>query len=169
MNHRNIPSATNGEIVSPSYLEPYLIAFAQDLAQQGFTPLTISGYIASVSHFGTWLQKNAIPVEKMGSQIVADFANHQCHCPGRRKRQAISRKYSKRVQRFVSYLALSKIILSESDRPPAHRNPLLVAFTEHLNQRGLADTTLASYERSIRTSATWPICPQPPRLPPARP
>lgn len=150
MKHSNNPTPLFSSFLSSSYLAPHLKAFAQDLAQQGFTPLTISGYLSSILHFDTWLQIKKLPLEKIGSQVVDDFANHRCNCPHRSRTRAISRKYIKRIQRFVDYLSLSKVILSVPDRPPIHQHPLLVAFAEHLNQRGLAAPTVAKYERSIR-------------------
>jgi len=42
-----------GRFLLPGKLEPYLFTYAQQLSEQGYTNLSVRGYIDSVSHFGT--------------------------------------------------------------------------------------------------------------------
>ena len=69
------------------HLKPYALAelldlFLNDLALVGYCPLAISGYAASVSHFGTWLQRKNIPLEDINNDVVSRFAQHRGDCRG---------------------------------------------------------------------------------------
>ena len=150
MNAGNKLKAISGKFWPHGYLEPHIITFGEDLARQGFTSLTIGGYVSSISHFGAWLYTKKVPLDDLGSEVVANFAEHRCNCfPGRRT-QTISRKYVRRIQRFVDYLRLNKVILSVPNGLPQDQLPLVAAFTEHLESRGLAPSTVARYEGSLK-------------------
>ena len=139
----------NCPFLLPHDLEPYLKAFSQHLSEQGFTPLTIHGYIDSISHFGTWLWKKEIPLAAIDNGIVSRFARHRCYCPGARRKRNVSRKYVNRVRRFVEYLSEQGVIADQfvtSERP---RATLVVRFREHLKLRGLSPPTIARYDYAV--------------------
>lgn len=149
MNSSNLIPTEDHQLLSSHFLEPHLIAFSQGLSNQGFTSLTIRGYIDSISHFGTWLHKKAISLEEVDRDVVLNFAKHRCYCPGGRKKRSVSGKYVKRVQRFINYLDQHGVICLQ---PTITKNPLpslLLRFSEHLRLRGLSVKTIAKYERSL--------------------
>ena len=55
----------------PGLLEPYLISFTELLAKQGFSSTTIRGYTDAISHFGTWLQKKSMLIDRINSNSVS--------------------------------------------------------------------------------------------------
>lgn len=151
MNTKLELSLSNKRFLIPGYLMPHLIAFTDKLSSRGFTPLTIRGYFDAVAHFGTWIQKRGVPIKDINYDVVADFSRHRCFCPGGRKKHSVSLKYVKRVKRFVTYLSHKGVIdiphCPSKILPPS----IVVRFCEHMRQRGLARTTIATYEYSILT------------------
>lgn len=96
--------ATHMHALTPGALGSYLDEFTSELARKGYAPLTISGYAASIAHFGGWLERHHIAVEAIDDQCVKAFAAHRCRCPGGRQHQSVSRKYVARVALFIGYL-----------------------------------------------------------------
>ena len=47
---------THLHFLTPGCLESYLDQFAAELTSTGYKTLTISNYLQSVAHFGTWMQ-----------------------------------------------------------------------------------------------------------------
>lgn len=135
-----------GRFLLPGELESYLLIYAQQLSEQGYTNLSVRGYIDSVSHFGTWLNMNEVSIENIDVNIVEQFAKHRCHCPGGRRQILLSKKYVNRVRKFIDFLCKHGVICEMLN------NSLLVPnahFQEFLQQRGLLSRTVKHYSDSI--------------------
>ncbi len=52
----------HSHFLSPGCLGPYLDKFTAELTSAGYKPLTISDYMNSVAHFGTWMHYKRIAV-----------------------------------------------------------------------------------------------------------
>jgi integrase/recombinase XerD len=89
----------------PGALEKYLDDFASELASKGYKPLMIDGYATSIAHFGGWLERHHIAIEDVDDECIAAFSAHRCRCPGARQHHSVSRKYLRRVSRFIGYFA----------------------------------------------------------------
>lgn len=136
--------------LTPGCLEPYLNKFADWLASTGYATLTVSGYLQSVAHFGTWMQYKRISIDDIDAQVVAAFGGHQCECPGGRRHKRLSRRYVARVSRFVHYLNQQGFIDVPQEKtqevPPAS----VVEFSDWmLRHRGISPRTVARYERVL--------------------
>jgi len=151
MGIKNVIQICNKQFLSPGYLTPHLVTFIDKLIEQHFTSLTIRSYFDSVAHFGGWLQKRGIPIEDINWDVAASFASHRCNCPGGRKKHAVSRKYARRVDKFLIYLDHIGVIDIPSRSSKIVPPPLVVRFREHLCQRGLASASIDTYEDSILT------------------
>lgn len=130
----------------PGELEPYLLIYAQQLSEQGYTNLSVRGYIDSISHFGTWLTMNEVSIEDIDVKIMEQFAKHCCHCPGGRRQILLSKKYVNRVRKFIDFLCKHGVICEILN------NSLLVKnahFCEFLQYRGLLSKTVKHYSDSI--------------------
>lgn len=86
------------------YLRRHFDGFARELAAIGYTPLTIQGYAGSIAHFGCWAQRKDLAIADWSRDVVVDFAHHRCRCPGGRRLTRVSKKYARRVKRFIIYL-----------------------------------------------------------------
>ncbi len=131
------------------YLNPYLTAFIKELFFKGYTELTINGYSSSITHFCFWLQKKFIPLKTINDHVISAFSRHHCKCPGRRRENKISCKYTGRIQRFVFYLHQQEIVFPKKNSSKIILPSLLVKFKESLRCRGLSNITIKNYEMSL--------------------
>ncbi|MBL4940999.1 MAG: tyrosine-type recombinase/integrase [Colwellia sp.] len=138
-----------GNFLLPGELEPYILIYAQQLSEQGYTNLSIRGYIDSISHFGTWLTVNKVSIKDIDVKIEEQFAKHRCHCPGGRRKTLLSKKYITRVHKFNNFLFKHGVIANFRE---ISKELLLVPnanFQEFLQQRGLSSITVKHYSDSI--------------------
>lgn len=136
--------------LTPGCLRPYLDKFAAELTSAGYKTLTISNYLQSVAHFGTWMQYKCIAICDIDAEVIAAFGDHRCECPGGRRHKRLSRRYVARVWRFVHYLNQQGLIdipqEKTEDVPPAS----VVDFGDWmLRHRGITTRTVERYERAI--------------------
>ena len=133
----------------PYELKPYLLNFTKHLSGKGYTPLSVKGYVDSISHLGTWLNKQGISLKDVNSNTINQFARHRCCCPGARKKLSVSKKYVNRAQRFIIYLHQQGII-HDNFTSSNHSLPLsIIQFSEFLHLRGLSSKTISRYMCSI--------------------
>jgi site-specific recombinase XerD len=133
---------------TPEFLTDHLDSFSEALAKKGFTPLTIGGYAGSVAHFGGWLQKRGKLISDIDLNCINEFAKHHCNCQSGRRKSTVSRKYAKRVLKFVMYLHEQGIIEVKTNiNEPI---PLLLTqFAMFLEERGLRPVTVKQYQNSM--------------------
>src|SRR5688572_27656528 len=99
----------------PAELEPHLRAFTHQLAAAGCAPLSIESYVWSVAHFGQWVHKHRVLLRELDDHIVNRFAAHRCRCSGTPLPERLSRRYVRRVRRFLSYLADQGVVARSSE------------------------------------------------------
>ena len=132
-------------------LVPYLLPFTKRMEAVGFTTLTINTYSDAVCHFGTWLHVNSISPCAITNQTLDQFSTHCCDCSGWRRSTTLSRKYLRRVKRFVEYLAEIEVVTAWVQ--PETEQPVLWdqnGYTNWLScDRGLAPITVENYVRAL--------------------
>ncbi len=114
------PIPQSKQLLEPFELAPYLAPFTRQMKSVGFTTLTIKGYADAVCHFGTWLNKNAISPCCITANIMKRFSRHRCLCSGIRRKNYLSKRYIRRVSRFVSYLRENNVV---GDEPHCNIEP----------------------------------------------
>lgn len=146
----NSSYAAQVHALTPGALGPYLDEFTSELAHNGYALLTISGYAASIAHFGGWLERRRIAVEAIDDQCVEAFAAHRCRCPGGRLHHSVSRKYVGRVASFIGYLRRRGILDQAEDPVRDEPPPVLGEFCDWLlHHRGLSPRTIDRHKRLI--------------------
>ena len=60
----------------------HLKGFATELAEVGYTSLTINDFLISAIHFGAWLEVSGQSLDEVGKLTVFAFGAHRCKCPG---------------------------------------------------------------------------------------
>lgn len=108
MNDSPVHSRSNQKM-APYELAPHLSQFLDDMQSGGFTRLTISLYSDAICHFGTWLNENRIRPHEITTGTVDRFFKHRCRCSSRCKNTVLSKKYLRRVERFIAYLTEIKV------------------------------------------------------------
>lgn len=133
----------------PYSVKAHLTSFTHVLSEQGYSTLVIQGYSDSISHFGTWLYNNNLSLKEVTRGVLSRFSRHDCHCPGGREWNRLSKKYINRVYRFISYLDQENVIHLEPVPQDTKASTLLLEFREHLRLRGLSPLTIYQYEHSV--------------------
>ncbi len=151
MKNRLKTQESNRCFLSAGHLQPYLDSFTGELSNKGYKVLTINSYYNSVAHLAIWLKKKHVAIENIDNTVLDKFEKHKCHCPGGRKGCSISSKYADRARRFVEYLFHQGIISSEINLSDTEKKELHIVekFKTSLQNRGLSDRTIATYEYSI--------------------
>lgn len=146
------PKHRSKQLLEPFDLAPHLLQFADCMKSSGFTTLTIEGYFNAVAHFGTWLKINRLAPDSITTRVLQRFAEHRCVCSGSVRKSCLSKKYVRRVSRFVDYLREIKVIEEESPSskigPPCWDQK---GFANWLTcDRGLVAISIKNYEHSLK-------------------
>ena len=141
---------THLHFLTPGCLESYLDNFVAELTSTGYKTLTISNYLQSVAHFGTWMQYKRIAIGDIDAVVVTAFGDHRCECPGGRRHKRLSRRYVARVWRFVHYLNQQGLIDIPQEKPEDAPPASVVDFGNWmLRYRGITTQTVELYKRVI--------------------
>jgi site-specific recombinase XerD len=131
-------------------LAPLVAEFGHKLKALGHTHLTVMGYDASARHFGQWLTQNGIEIAEIDEAVIKRFACHRCHCPGNRQSKPMSKKYVRRVRRFVAFLARRGIIQRQTAKAADTPDQRVLEFQEWLRRhRGICAKTIDRHGRMI--------------------
>ena len=137
-------------IMEAGDLAPWVAAFAAELGSQRHTDLTIGGYTACARHFAAWRTINNIGLDEVNDGALDRFMEHRCRCGGYRQPIALSRKYMKRVRRFMLFLAGRGIIPALGEAVDNSIDPHVADFQEWLQRhRGICDRTIARHGRMV--------------------
>ena len=140
----------HSHFLSPGCLGPYLDKFTAELTSAGYKPLTISIYMNSVAHFGTWMQYKRIAIDDINAEVVAAFGEHRCECPGGRRYKKLSRRYVTRVWRFVHYLNQQGLLDIPQEKPEDGLPTSVVEFGDWMiRHRSITSRTVERYQRAI--------------------
>ena len=146
---RSVRSVTV-QSMDPGPLGPLVEAFADHLFSLGHAKLTVDGYRDSARHFADWLRRSDIELAAISEDVIAQFSNHRCRCPGTRRSDQLSKKYINRVRRFIRFLATSGVIPGMISRKPNAISPQVAEFQDWLRRhRGISERTIDRHGRMM--------------------
>ncbi len=122
--------------------------YSRHLAGIGLAPVSVRINLGSAQHFLAWLVQSAIALDAVGPDIVARFADHDCHCHSAPR--PLGKYYINRVDRFVSHLAAEGHVPPrlETEVPTMDRN--VAGWIDALaRQRGLSPITIDRHDRML--------------------
>lgn len=131
---------------------PYVDGFAHALAEAGYSPHTIRGYLRTVAHVGRWADGGDIAITSFDDTIVAAFREHLARCRCFKRNKGVFRDATSGVERLLAYLRLHQVIAPTEPVTPA---PPFTALSERfadwtLRHRGLAPITIHRYQCALR-------------------
>jgi site-specific recombinase XerD len=132
-------------------IQPYISGFIEGLVDQGHTLLTSRDYARAAGHLGRWMDACDLELEHLQDCHVEDFSRHRCACShAARKGRVPSKRYVRRVLRFVDYLRQLGVV-AERPRSPKPKVPaILTGFRQWMLQhRGVTESTISRYERMV--------------------
>lgn len=133
------------------FLIPLIAEFGASLEALGYSRLTIGGYTDSARHFATWILDAGLLLDEICKDTVDRFARHHCHCAGIRRWNGVSRKYARRVGRFVSFLAERRFIAPAPCVAAEIIHPQILGYQRWLAvHRGLSDRSVSRQGRMIK-------------------
>jgi integrase/recombinase XerD len=137
-------------IMEAGELAPWVAEFAAELGSKRHTDLTIGGYTACARHFAAWRTINNIGLDELNDRALDRFMEHRCRCGGYRQPMAISRKYMKRIRRFLLFLAGRGVIPAFDKAAGDSIDPHVADFQEWLRRhRGICNRTIVRHGRMV--------------------
>jgi len=119
--------------------------YHKELVRAGYSRIPIRLHLHSVAHFGVWLEREGVELKTIDEETIAAFERHRprCRCAGTSRNRA--RQVGSCVRVFLRYLRKRSVVRDVEAAP----KPVFVV-REFLGwmkaQRGVVDTTLASYQ-----------------------
>ncbi|MDE0001293.1 MAG: tyrosine-type recombinase/integrase [Rhodospirillaceae bacterium] len=144
------------EHVSPPDLQDQLGDVISDyrawLEHRGLGPRRTDTLARTARHMVTWLSVSGLETRALDIRAIADFASHDCACPGRFRPLAPHRA-KVRANRFFNWLLDTGRV-----EPPARiveggRN--VDAFIGELSDQGYGDETMRQYSAACRHFVAW--------------
>ena len=122
-------------------LAPLIQDFADHLAAADYGGDRVKRLAESARHFCVWLRMSNVPPGAVDDDVVARFAHHQCHCPGKKRRNpSISRFVTRRVRQFARFLIQKGV---SAPRLPETTDPRIERYLGWVRvHRGLSENTL---------------------------
>lgn len=140
-------------IQSPGCAHTYLVPFATELIESGYTVLSARDFLRAAAHLKRWMEGVRVGIDELSDEIIAKFAQHKCACPGRsRHGRTPSRRSLARTRRFLAHLRSRGEVAADPDGPRREIPAPLVGFRTWLaDHRGLKRRTIDRYEGHIES------------------
>lgn len=119
--------------------------FKEELARTGYNPHVTRLYLHSIAHFGIWLEREGLDIERVDNGIVAAFEQHRERCLCENASKNTGRHVVSGIRIFVGYLRkLGCVTAVEASPPPV---PIVAEFLNWMRtHRGVVETTIRAYQ-----------------------
>lgn len=135
-------------LVNAGQHQSLLDAYARHLAGTGLSPVSVHIHLGSARHFLASLVQSDIALNRIGRDIVAQFAAHDCRCHS--SPRSLGQYYINRVERFVQTLADWGVVPPWPVVKPSVVEPIVAEWLDALaRQRGLAPVTIERHGRML--------------------
>jgi site-specific recombinase XerD len=123
-------------------LAPLVAKYAAELAALDHTRLTVANYADPARHFAAWLRQADVALVDLDRRTLDRFARHVCRCGGSRQCEQLSRRYVRRVRRFIAFLVDRGLIASLAMPVPDVIDPHVADYQQWLKRhRGICEST----------------------------
>jgi hypothetical protein len=101
-------------------------------------------------HLAQWLSLTKIAVADIDDAVVDRFALHRCRCPGIRRVKGVSKKYVRRVRRFVAFLGKQGTLQRKTAIASPASGWRVIEFQDWLrHHRGITERTIDRHGRMV--------------------
>lgn len=130
---------------------PYIDDFSATLAEAGYSPFTIRGYIRAADHVARWADTRQLPLASWDDEVVVRFGRHLRRCTCIKSNKGIFRAAAAGVRLLLAHLRARGVIALATAVPiKSPYAPLSEQFADWmLRHRGVAPTTTARYQRVL--------------------
>ena len=128
---------------------PHIDAFADSLAEDGYTFGWTRGLLRGVAHLGHWLERRRIGVSDLNESVLVRFRAHLSRCRCVRRNEGLLWYCRSAPNRFLSWARATGVT---SEVPPEDTIPPLIREFEGwmLRHRNVARSTLGNYRLQLR-------------------
>ena len=132
--------------------DAFIPGYRDHLERQGLGPSGVGKLEGVARHLAVWMQMNGIETGALDIRRIAEFASHDCACPGRLHCHASSRTRP-RAGRFLAYL----IDAGRAEMPASivEGGRLADAFIGSLSDQGYSDSAMRDYRQVCRHLVVW--------------
>lgn len=131
---------------------PYIDDFSTALAEVGYSPFTIRGYLRAADHVGRWADRRRVELVSWDDDILARFGRHLPRCKCIKSNKGVFGDAIAGVQLLLAHLRARGVIAAAAPVPTASRyTPISERFKDWmLRHRGVAPSTTARYQRMLQ-------------------
>ena len=117
--------------------------YGSELVRAGYHPVAARLHLQSIVHFGVWLDRKGLHIEKIDDRTVAAFARHRARCRCPRVSQNQARQVVSSVRVFLRHLRERGCVAAVEVLQPV---PIVAEFLQWMKaHRGVVDKTLKCY------------------------
>ncbi len=133
-------------------LNDVIPGYRDHLERQGLGPSGVRKLAAVALHLVVWMRMNDIETGALDIRRIAEFASHDCACPGRLHCHASGRTRPQ-ADRFLAYLMDTG--RAEMSVPIVEGGRLVDAFVGSLSDQGYSDSAMRDYRLVCRHLVVW--------------
>lgn len=136
-------SARVPPVMDAGDLAPLIVGYATELEALGHTKLTVCNYRDPARHFAAWLRQTEVALVDIDHEVVDEFVRHVCRCGGSRRCGRLSRRYVRRVRRFIVFLVDRGLIAPLTMPVTDTIDPRVADYQQWLRRhRGICELTI---------------------------
>ena len=130
----------------------YLDDFSAVLADAGYSPLTIRGYLRAADHVGQWADRRRIPLPSWNDDILEHFGRHLRHCQCIKSNKGVFGDAIAGGRLLLAHLRAQGVIAAATSLPaPSKYSPISDRFASWMRRhRGVAPSTTVRYQRMLQ-------------------
>jgi len=131
---------------------PYIDGFSTALAEAGYSPLTIRGYLRAADHVGRWADRRSIDIASWGDDVLVRFGRHLPRCKCTKGNKGIFSDALAGVRLLLVHLRACGVIPAAAPVSTTSRYaPISDRFADWmLRHRGVAPSTAARYQSTLQ-------------------
>jgi site-specific recombinase XerD len=150
----------NDYFEAPSALErmrsgsvgPHIDGFATVLAEAGYSPHTIRGYVRSAVHLGRWVDGRRIALSTLDDTVLEPFRRHLSRCRCFKRSKGVFKGAVSGAEQLLAYLRRRGAVAPVKPEAPT---TALTTISERfatwmLRHRGVAPNTILRYQLALR-------------------
>lgn len=131
---------------------PHIDGFATALAEDGYSPHTIRGYIRAAVHLGRWVDRRGIELSTLDDGVFEPFRRHLSCCRCFKRSKGVFKGALSGAEQLLAYLRRRGAVAPVK---PAAPTTSIATISEcfatwMLRHRGVAPSTISRYQLALR-------------------
>jgi integrase/recombinase XerD len=131
---------------------PYLDDFSATLAEAGYSPFTIRGYLRAAAHAGRWADRRRLDLASWNDQTLIRFERHLPRCKCIKSNRSVFGDAVAGVRLLLAHLRACDVIAAATTAPTVPKYaPISERFAGWMfRHRGVVPSTMTRYQRMLK-------------------